>query len=155
MDSNPIVGIVMGSSSDRGVMEKAEATLAEFGVPYETKVISAHRQPDQCAQYGRTAAERGLKVLIAGAGAAAALPGTLAAHTTIPVIGVPIAATARSGLDARFAIAQMPSGIPVATVAIGGAKNAALLAVAILALSDDALRAKLQDYREELAKGDG
>jgi phosphoribosylaminoimidazole carboxylase PurE protein len=148
-----MVGIVMGSASDRDVMEKASATLDQFGVPCEVRVISAHRQPQECAEYARTAAQRGLKLIIAGAGAAAALPGVLAAHTTLPVIGVPIAASALNGVDALFAIVQMPSGVPVATVGIGGAANAALLAVEILALSDAGLAARLQEYKAGLAKG--
>jgi phosphoribosylaminoimidazole carboxylase PurE protein len=153
MTENAIVGIAMGSGSDRDTMEQTSRTLAEFGVACEVRVISAHRQPSQCAEYARTAAERGLRVLIAGAGAAAALPGALAAHTTLPVIGVPIAATALNGMDALLAIVQMPAGVPVAAVAIGGAKNAAILAVEILALQDASLAAKLQDYKAGLAKG--
>ena len=153
MSDGPMVGIVMGSASDRAVMEKAGATLQEFGVAHEIEIISAHRQPKRCAEYAACAASRGLRVLIAGAGAAAALPGVLAAQTTLPVIGVPIASTSLNGLDALFAIAQMPSGVPVATVAIDGAKNAALLAVEILALSDQGLAERLQEYRKKLANG--
>lgn len=143
------IGIVMGSSSDREIMQKAAEILDELDIGYEIVVSSAHRNPDQTAQYARTAADRGLKVLIAGAGLAAALPGVLAAHTTLPVIGVPIASGPLNGVDALYAIVQMPPGVPVATVGINNARNAALLSAEILSLSDEAIREKLLDYRAQ------
>ena len=144
------VGIVMGSDSDFPLMKKAVDVLEEFDVGYEVKVSSAHRTPEDTLEYAETAVERGLKVIIAGAGAAAHLPGVIAAKTTLPVIGVPINATALAGLDALYAIVQMPSGVPVASVGIDGAKNAGLLAVQILATVDDALREKLVLYKENM-----
>lgn len=147
---NVQVGIIMGSDSDFPLMKKAVDVLEEFGIGYEVKVSSAHRTPDDTLEYSKTAVERGLKVIIAGAGAAAHLPGVIAAETTLPVIGVPINATALNGVDALYAIVQMPSGVPVASVGIDGAKNAGLLAVQILATADDALRQKLVDYKEEM-----
>ena len=144
------VGIVMGSDSDFPLMKKAVDVLEEFGVGYEVKVSSAHRTPEDTLTYAETAVERGLKVIIAGAGAAAHLPGVIAAKTTLPVIGVPINATALNGLDALYAIVQMPSGVPVASVGIDGAKNAGLLAVQILATADDSLRDKLARYKEDM-----
>ena len=143
----------MGSTSDWETMRHAADMLTRFGVPHETKVVSAHRTPDLMAEYASTAARRGLEVIIAGAGGAAHLPGMVAAHTIVPVIGVPVESAALKGLDSLLSIAQMPKGVPVATVAIGvpGAVNAGLLAVAILANSRPDLRAKLQAYRDEMA----
>jgi len=148
----PWVGIVMGSDSDLPVMEKAAEVLREFGVPYEMRILSAHRTPEAALAYGRQSAERGLEVLIAGAGGAAHLPGVLAAVTPLPVIGVPVYTRALGGQDSLYSIVQMPRGIPVATVAIDGAANAALLAVRILALKNPPLRDKLMAYRERLAR---
>lgn len=147
----PVVGIVMGSSSDHEVMNRAAAILERFGVPTEVHVVSAHRTPEAMIDYGLTARSRGLKVLIAGAGGAAHLPGMLAAVTTLPVIGVPVALAQLNGLDSLLSIAQMPRGVPVATVAINGATNAGLLAARILSLDDDALASALDAYRAELA----
>jgi 5-(carboxyamino)imidazole ribonucleotide mutase len=146
-DANPVVGIVGGSRSDFPILEKACALLDMFEVPNEMRVVSAHRTPDHLFRYAESAAERGIKVLIAGAGGAAHLPGMLAAKTALPVIGVPIPTTHLGGLDSLLSIVQMPRGVPVATVAIGNADNAALLAVGILALSDAALAGRLADYR--------
>ena len=145
----PLVGVLMGSSSDWDVMKHAVAMLQEFGVPYEAKVVSAHRMPDEMFAYAEAAAGRGLRAIIAGAGGAAHLPGMLAAKTTVPVLGVPVESRALKGLDSLYSIVQMPRGIPVATFAIGsaGAANAALFAVAMLAAGDAALRAKLEAYR--------
>ena len=142
------VGIVMGSRSDMSVMEKAAALLDEFGVPHEVRVLSAHRTPDAVEAWVSTAVENGTRVFIAGAGGAAHLAGVIAAHTQVPVIGVPMATQTAGGLDSLLSTVQMPRGIPVATVAIGAAENAALLAVAILAISDEALAERLADYRE-------
>ncbi|MGI5818872.1 MAG: 5-(carboxyamino)imidazole ribonucleotide mutase [Armatimonadota bacterium] len=147
----PLVSIVMGSDSDLDVMRNCADLLADLGVPHELRIMSAHRTPDVVAEYASGAAERGLKVLIAGAGAAAALPGVVAAHTHLPVIGVPIDATALRGVDALYAIVQMPSGVPVATVGIDGAKNAAVLAARIIALQDDAVARKLAEMSRERA----
>lgn len=141
------VGIIMGSTSDLEIMSAAFSVLDQFGVPYEKKVISAHRAPALLAEYASTARDRGLDVIIAGAGGAAHLPGVTAAFTTIPVIGVPINGKAFGGMDALLSIVQMPSGIPVATVGVNGAKNAALLAVSILSLGSPELVAKLADFR--------
>lgn len=146
------VGIVMGSDSDFDVLVKAAEVLKQFGIGFEMIVASAHRTPDAALDYAKEAESRGIKVLIGGAGAAAHLPGVLAAKTTLPVIGVPIKATALSGLDALYAIVQMPSGVPVATVAVDGAKNAGLLAVQMLALSDPELNQKLKEYKTDMAK---
>ena len=146
-----IVSVIMGSKSDWDVMSAACETLDSFGVSYEKKVISAHRTPEFFCDYISSAAERGVKVVIAGAGGAAHLPGMAAAMTTLPVIGVPIK-SALSGLDSLLSIVQMPSGIPVATMAIGGAKNAALYAVSMLALQDEALSEKLRAFRKEQAE---
>ncbi len=148
----PLVAILMGSTSDADVMEPARTTLQEFGVPCELKVLSAHRTPDQALRYAEEAAGRGIRVLIAGAGGAAHLPGVLAAKTTLPVIGVPIQSKSLNGLDSLLSIVQMPSGIPVATVAINGSANAALLAIEILALKDEELQTKLRQYRETLKR---
>ncbi len=150
-DASPLVGVIMGSQSDWETMKAADEILTGFGVPHECRVVSAHRTPGWMAYYAGSAAERGLQVVIAGAGGAAHLPGMVAAHTTLPVIGVPVQTAALNGLDSLLSIVQMPKGVPVATVAIGGAVNAGLLAVAILATSRPALRAKLQAYREEMA----
>jgi len=147
----PVVGIVMGSSSDLEVMSDAATILARFDVEHELHVVSAHRTPEAMIEYGKTSRERGLKVLIAGAGGAAHLPGMLAAVTTLPVIGVPVALARLDGLDSLLSIVQMPRGVPVATVTINGATNAGLLAIRILATSSDALGAELELYRQELA----
>jgi 5-(carboxyamino)imidazole ribonucleotide mutase len=143
----------MGSTSDWETMQHADEILTRFGIPHESKVVSAHRTPALMAEYASTAVGRGLEVIIAGAGGAAHLPGMVAAHTVVPVIGVPVQSAALSGLDSLLSIVQMPKGVPVATVAIGasGAANAGLLAVAILATSRPDLRAKLQAYRDEIA----
>ena len=147
----PVVGIVMGSSSDHEIMNGAVAILERFGVAHEVHVVSAHRTPAAMIEYGLSARTRGLKVLIAGAGGAAHLPGMLAAVTTLPVIGVPVALAQLDGLDSLLSIAQMPRGVPVATVAVNGAANAGLLAARILSLGDDALALALEEYRQELA----
>jgi 5-(carboxyamino)imidazole ribonucleotide mutase len=144
------VGIVMGSDSDWPTMRAAAEALEEFGVPHEADVVSAHRMPEEMIAYGRGAAARGLRVLIAGAGGAAHLPGMLAAVTPLPVVGVPVALRHLDGLDSLLSIVQMPSGVPVATVAVGNARNAGLLAVRILAASDDALRQQMTDFQEAL-----
>lgn len=150
-----IVSIVMGSDSDLEIMREAAKALDEFGVAYEMDVTSAHRSPDRTADYARKAAGRGIKVIIAGAGGAAHLAGVIAAHTTLPVIGVPIPSTSLNGMDSLLAIVQMPAGIPVATVAIGkpGATNAGILAAQILGLADKAVAAKLDAYKDKLASG--
>ena len=145
------VGIVMGSDSDLPVVEKAIGKLKEYGVPYEVHVYSAHRTPVQAAEFSRTAQEKGFGAIIAAAGKAAHLAGALAANTTLPVIGIPMKGGAMDGLDALLATVQMPSGFPVATVALNGAKNAAYLAVAILAVADDALAEKLDAFRADTA----
>ena len=137
----------MGSTSDWGVMSDAAATLAQFGVEFEKRVVSAHRTPDLLVEYAKTAKSRGLEVIIAGAGGAAHLPGMVASMTALPVIGVPVKSRALNGLDSLLSIVQMPGGVPVATVAINGAKNAALIAVSILALKDEALAARLEMFR--------
>ena len=143
------VAIIMGSASDWDVMSPACTTLEDFGIPYEKRVLSAHRNPGPLADYVRAARDNGFDIIIAGAGGAAHLPGVIAALTTLPVIGVPVKSKALNGLDSLLSIVQMPSGIPVATMAIDGAKNAALYAVAILALQDSALRKKLEDFRQQ------
>lgn len=149
-----VVGILMGSDSDWAVMKKAAITLKEFGIPFETTVASAHRSPDRTAEYAETARSRGIKVIIAGAGAAAHLAGAIVAKTTIPVIGVPLDSSSLNGLDALLATVQMPSGVPVGTMAIGaaGAKNAAIFAAQILATSDPSIAAKLEDFKLDLAR---
>jgi 5-(carboxyamino)imidazole ribonucleotide mutase len=149
----PLVGIIMGSKSDWDTMRRAVETLDELGVANEARVLSAHRTPDATADFARTAADRGLRVIIAGAGGAAHLAGVIAAHTWLPVLGVPIQSKLQ-GLDSLLSIAQMPGGIPVGTLAIGeaGAKNAALLAVAILAVSDEKVRNNLQAFRKKQAE---
>ena len=152
-DPAPVVGVIMGSKSDWDTMRHAVDILAQFDVPHEAKVVSAHRTPSLMAEYAAAAAGRGLAVIIAGAGGAAHLPGMVASHTVLPVIGVPVQSAALSGLDSLLSIVQMPKGVPVATVAIGpaGAANAGQLAVAILAISRPELQAKLQAYRDEMA----
>jgi 5-(carboxyamino)imidazole ribonucleotide mutase len=144
------VGIVMGSDSDWPVMKAAAEALAEFGVAFEADVVSAHRMPDEMLEYGRSAADRGLSVIIAGAGGAAHLPGMLASVTPLPVIGVPVALKYLDGMDSLLSIVQMPSGVPVATVAVGNARNAGLLAVRILAASDPDLRQKMVEFQSSL-----
>ncbi len=145
-----LVSIVMGSDSDLPVMQKAADTLREFGISYEMRIISAHREPDLFFEYAKGAEARGVRVIIAGAGMAAHLPGMCAALFPLPVIGVPMHTASLLGKDSLYSIVQMPSGIPVATVAIGGAKNAAILAAKILAVSDDALLDKLKQYAEQM-----
>jgi 5-(carboxyamino)imidazole ribonucleotide mutase len=159
MSEGPVVGVVMGSDSDWPVMRAAADVLAEFGIAHEADVVSAHRMPHDMIGYGGAAAARGLKVIIAGAGGAAHLPGMLASVTPLPVIGVPVPLAHLDGLDSLLSIVQMPAGIPVATVAVGGARNAGLLAVRILATTDQALQQKVLAFQEELrqaalAKGD-
>lgn len=151
---NPIIGLIMGSASDWETMRHAAETLERFGVAHERRVVSAHRTPELMASYAREAEERGLEVIIAGAGGAAHLPGMVAAHTTVPVLGVPVESRALSGEDSLLSIVQMPAGVPVGTLAIGkaGATNSALLAVAILANSRPDLREKLHQFREEQAR---
>jgi 5-(carboxyamino)imidazole ribonucleotide mutase len=153
--SEPIVSIVMGSDSDLEIMREAAKALEDFGIPYEIDVTSAHRSPDRTAQYAKGAAQRGIRVIIAGAGGAAHLAGVIAAHTTLPVIGVPIPSTPLNGLDSLLATVQMPAGIPVATVAIGkpGATNAGILAAQILGSSDKGIAKKLDDHKRKLASG--
>jgi 5-(carboxyamino)imidazole ribonucleotide mutase len=147
------VSIVMGSDSDMPVMAKAAAVLDELGVSYEMRIISAHREVNEFFEYAKTAEERGIKVIIAGAGMAAHLPGMCAAIFPLPVIGIPMHTTSLGGRDSLYSIVQMPSGIPVATVAIGGGANAAILACKILAVSDDELLAKLKAYSENMKQG--
>jgi 5-(carboxyamino)imidazole ribonucleotide mutase len=149
--SQPLVGIAMGSASDLESLRPAADILARFEITHELRVLSAHRTPEAMATYAREAASRGLKVIIAGAGGAAHLPGMLAANTPLPVIGVPVPTTTLNGLDALLSIVQMPRGVPVATVAIGGGANAGLLAVQILATSDATLLRRVLDYKDELA----
>ena len=150
MDSQPLVGVVMGSDSDWPVMEAAVTALQEFGVPWEADVVSAHRMPQEMISYGSGAAGRGLRVIIAGAGGAAHLPGMLAAVTPLPVIGVPVPLAHLDGLDSLLSIVQMPAGVPVATVAVGAARNAGLLAVRILAAADEDLRARMTEFQASL-----
>jgi 5-(carboxyamino)imidazole ribonucleotide mutase len=147
------VGIVMGSDSDMAVMEKAGAVLDRFQISWEIEVMSAHRRPARVTEYATGAVERGLKVIIAGAGLAAHLPGVIAAHTTLPVIGVPLYNEALGGADALYSCVQMPPGVPVATVAIGGAKNAAVLATQIIGVDDEEVGERLAAYKTELAEG--
>lgn len=148
--TQPLVGVVMGSDSDLPVMQAAIDTLDEFAVTREVRVVSAHRDPNGMIEYGSTAHDRGLKVIIAGAGGAAHLPGMLASVTSLPVIGVPVPLSRLDGVDSLLSIVQMPSGVPVATMAIGGAANAALTAIRILATSDQALTALLDEHRATL-----
>jgi 5-(carboxyamino)imidazole ribonucleotide mutase len=152
-EAQPLVGVIMGSKSDWETMSHADTVLSEFGIAHECQVVSAHRTPTWMAEYASGASARGLEVIIAGAGGAAHLPGMVAAHTVLPVVGVPVQSAALNGLDSLLSIVQMPKGVPVATVAIGpsGAANAALLAIAILATSRPDLRAKLQAYRDKNA----
>jgi len=149
---NPRVGVIMGSDSDLPTMQGAIDVLVEFGVEYEARVVSAHRTPDEMLEYARGAADRGLEVIVAGAGGAAHLPGMTASMTPLPVIGVPVALQQLEGLDSLLSIVQMPAGIPVATVAIGNARNAGLLAVRILANSDEKLRAAMVRFQADLAQ---
>jgi 5-(carboxyamino)imidazole ribonucleotide mutase len=153
--SKPLVSIVMGSDSDLEIMREATKPLDEFGIAYEIDVTSAHRSPDRTADYARKAADRGIRIIIAGAGGAAHLAGVIAAHTTLPVIGVPIPSTSLNGMDSLLATVQMPAGIPVATVAIGkaGATNAGILAAQILGLASAAIARKLTAHKEQLANG--
>ena len=150
--STPFIGIIMGSDSDWPVMKAAQEVCSEFDIECEARVVSAHRTPDDMAQYARTAHERGLKVIIAGAGGAAHLPGMVASYTPLPVIGVPVESRSLKGLDSLLSIVQMPGGVPVATVAINGARNAGLLAVSILGSADERIQSKLLAYKERLAR---
>jgi len=152
MKSNPVVGILMGSDSDLPTMMEAAKILDEFDIAYEIKVSSAHRTPQFTSEYASSAHERGIKVIIAGAGGAAHLPGVIAAYTPLPVIGVPIKTRILDGLDSLLSIVQMPGGVPVATVAIGNAKNAGLLAVEILGVGDLNIRQKMIEYKKKLAE---
>jgi 5-(carboxyamino)imidazole ribonucleotide mutase len=148
--STPLVAIVMGSDSDWRVMTDAATALSEFGIAFEVEVLSAHRTPERMIEFGRTARDNGFSVIIAGAGGAAHLPGMLAAVTTLPVIGVPVPLATLDGLDSLLSIVQMPAGVPVATVSIGGARNAGILAARILSISEPALAQKLADYADSL-----
>ena len=149
----PLVGIVMGSESDANLMKPALQALEQLGIEYEVSIISAHRTPEKARQYGQSAQKRGIEVIIAGAGMAAHLPGVLASWTTIPVIGVPLPGSDLKGVDALLSIVQMPGGVPVASVGIGGAKNAAYFAAEILGLKNDKIRKSYEKYRQELASG--
>ncbi|MBA4180823.1 MAG: 5-(carboxyamino)imidazole ribonucleotide mutase [Anaerolinea sp.] len=150
--AQPIVGIIMGSDSDLPLMREAFDALAEFGIPAEVRVLSAHRTPDDALDYARSAAGRGVKVIIAGAGGAAHLPGVLASSTPLPVIGVPVPLKVLDGMDSLLSIAQMPAGVPVATVGVGAARNAGLLAARILGASDPAMQAKVVAFQAQLAE---
>lgn len=156
-ENNPLVSIIMGSKSDWDTMKNAADTLAELGIPHETRIVSAHRTPDRMADYAKGAKKRGLKVIIAGAGGAAHLPGMVAAHTPLPVLGVPVESKALKGLDSLLSIVQMPGGIPVGTLAIGaaGAKNAALLAASILGTANESIAARLDDFRKKQTESVG
>ncbi len=147
---NPLVGIIMGSDSDLPVMKEAALVLDEFNITYEIKIVSAHRTPNLMAEYGSSAHKRGLKVIIAGAGGSAHLPGMVASHTPLPVIGVPVKSKSLDGLDSVLSIVQMPSGVPVAAVAINGAKNAGILAAQIIAISQPDLLEKIMQYKKNL-----
>jgi 5-(carboxyamino)imidazole ribonucleotide mutase len=149
--TTPLIGIIMGSDSDLPTMQAAIAVCEDFAVPHEVAIVSAHRTPERMVDYAQQADERGLQVIIAGAGGAAHLPGMVAALTPLPVIGVPVKTSTLSGVDSLYSIVQMPGGIPVATVAIGNAKNAGLLAVQILAATRPALRQQVKDYRQDLS----
>jgi 5-(carboxyamino)imidazole ribonucleotide mutase len=149
-DAAPLVGVIMGSDSDLGVMQDAVDVLREFRIPYEVRIVSAHRTPEVMVEYARTASDRGVRVIIAGAGGAAHLPGMTASMTTLPVIGVPVPLRQLDGLDSLLSIVQMPAGVPVAAVAIGNARNAALLAVRILAISDGELHVELERFADTL-----
>ena len=151
-EDDPVVGVIMGSDSDFTVMSDAAAVLAEFEVPFEVRVVSAHRTPEGMVNYARAAAGRGLRVIIAGAGGAAHLPGMVAALTPLPVIGVPVPLKQLDGLDSLLSIVQMPAGVPVATVSIGGARNAGLLAVRMLATSDQGLQERMLAFQQQLAE---
>ena len=153
--SKPLVSIVMGSDSDLEIMREAGKALDDFGIAYEIDVTSAHRSPDRSADFAKKAAERGIKVIIAGAGGAAHLAGVIAAHTILPVIGVPIPSTSLNGMDSLLSTVQMPAGIPVATVAIGkpGATNAGILAAQMIGLADESIAKKMHGYKEKLARG--
>ena len=150
-ETTPIVGVIMGSQSDWDTMRHAVEMLQQFEVPYKAEVVSAHRTPERLVEYAKTASERGLKVIIAGAGGAAHLPGMVASLTTLPVLGVPVKSRTLNGLDSLLSIVQMPGGVPVGTLAIGdsGAKNAALLAIRILSTSDDELKGQLEKFQQE------
>lgn len=152
MNKKPEVGLVMGSDSDWPTMKEASEILDEFEIAYEKKVVSAHRTPEMMADYGKTARDRGLKIIIAGAGGAAHLPGMLAAYTTLPVIGVPVKTTALGGVDSLYSIVQMPNGVPVATVAIGKAKNAGLLAIRMLGITSSSIAGDLDSYHQKMAE---
>ena len=149
-DTAPLVGVVMGSDSDLPTMDAAITALAEFDIACEVRILSAHRTPDEMFEYARTAAARGIRVIIAGAGGAAHLPGMIASATPLPVIGVPVVATPLAGIDALLSIVQMPGGVPVATVAIGNSRNAGLLAVRILSVGDDSLRERMEQFQRDL-----
>ena len=151
-NSKPVVGIIMGSDSDLPIMQEAAKVCEQFGVPYDIRVLSAHRTPDLTANYASGAFKKGMKVIIAGAGGAAHLPGVIAAYSPLPVIGVPIQSKSLDGLDSLLSIVQMPGGVPVATVAIGNAKNAGLLAIQMLAIGDKKLLEKMKAYKIALAK---
>lgn len=150
MSERPLVGVIMGSNSDLPVMQAAADALAEFEVPHEVRIISAHRTPEEMISYGRSAVDRGLKVIIAGAGGAAHLPGMVASVTPLPVIGVPVGITKLQGIDALLSIVQMPAGVPVATVAVDNARNAGLLAVRILGVGDSELVKKMETFQDQL-----
>ena len=152
MGNKPLVGIIMGSDSDLPVMSKSVEVLKEFNIPFEVKILSAHRTPEEHSLWTKGARERGIRVIIAAAGGAAHLPGVTAGNTTLPVIGVPIKTKSLEGMDSLLSIVQMPSGVPVATVAIDGAKNAALLAVQILGVADENIAKKLADYKVSMAE---
>ncbi len=152
MANKPLVGIIMGSDSDLPIMSKAVDVLKEFDLPFEVKILSAHRTPDEHSEWTKSARERGIRVIIAAAGGAAHLPGVTAGNTTLPVIGVPIKTKSLEGMDSLLSIVQMPSGVPVATVAIDGAKNAALLAVQILGVADEEVAKKMADYKVSMAE---
>ena len=150
--SKPLIGIIMGSDSDLPVMEKSFAILREFDIPFEVKILSAHRTPEEHSEYAKSAADRGLKVIIAAAGMAAHLPGVTAGQTVLPVIGVPMKSSFQDGMDSLLSIVQMPPGIPVATVTVGGSKNAAILAVQIIATGDAELQKKFVDFKAKMAE---
>jgi len=152
MSTTPLVGIIMGSDSDLPIMRDAALICEEFGIPYELRVVSAHRTPHDMADYGTTAHERGIRVIIAGAGGSAHLPGMIAAFSPLPVIGVPIPTKQLRGLDSLMSIVQMPAGVPVATVAIGGGRNAGILAAEMLSIADSTLRERLVDYKRRIAE---
>ena len=152
MNTQPLVGIVMGSDSDLPVMREAAEICEEFGISYEIRVVSAHRTPADMAEYGATAHDRGIKVIVAGAGGAAHLPGMLAAYSPLPVIGVPIPSKQLKGMDSLLSIVQMPAGVPVATVAIGGGRNAGILAAEILAIYDTELQGKVVAFKNAMAE---